>query len=121
MSFYSAEAELTPFGSMTPSQAHSLPFFSSSAIPSRLGNPGAVYVAVHSLGHLDLLWVSQVALVVKNPPATAGDVGDLGSIPGLGRSPGGGHGDPLQYSCLENPMDRGVWWAIVYRVAKSQT
>ena len=121
MSFYSAEAELTPFGSMTPSQAHLLPFFSSSAIPSHLGNPGAVYVAVHSLGYLDSLWVSQVALVVKNLTATAGDVGDLGSIPGLGRSPGGGHGDPLQDPCLESPMDRGVWWAIVYRVAKSQT
>ena len=49
---------------------------------------------------------SQVALVVKNLPANAGDVRDEGSIPGLGRSPGGGHGSPLQYSCLENPMDR---------------
>ena len=53
--------------------------------------------------------VSQVALVVKNLPANAGDVIDAGSIPGLGRSPGGGHGNPLQYSCLENPMDRGAW------------
>ena len=50
---------------------------------------------------------SQVALVVKNPPANAGDVRDKGLIPGLGRSPGAGHGNPLQYSCLENPMDRG--------------
>ena len=49
---------------------------------------------------------SQVALAVKNPPANAGD---LGSIPGLGRSPGEGHGNPLQYSCLENPTDRGAW------------
>ena len=49
--------------------------------------------------------------VVKSPPATAGDAGDTGSIPGLGRSPGGGNGSPLQYSCLENPMDRGAWWA----------
>ena len=47
--------------------------------------------------------------MVKNPPANAGDVGDTGSIPGSGRSPGDGHGNPLQYSCLENPMDRGVW------------
>ena len=54
---------------------------------------------------------SQVALVVKNPPANAGNVRDLGLIPGWGRSPGGGHGNPLQYSCLENPMDRGAWWA----------
>ena len=53
---------------------------------------------------------SQVALVVKNPSANAGDVRDKGSIPGLGGFPGGGHGNPLQYSCLENPMDRGAWW-----------
>ena len=52
---------------------------------------------------------------------SACSVGDLVSIPGLGRSPGGGHGNPLQYSCLENPMDRGVWQATVHRVAKSQT
>ena len=49
------------------------------------------------------------------------DVGGLGSIPGLGRSPGEGNGTPLQYSCLENPMDRGAWWATVYGVTKSQT
>ena len=49
------------------------------------------------------------------------NVGDLGSIPGLGRSPGEGNGNPLQYSCLENPMDGGVWWATVYGVPKSQT
>ena len=49
--------------------------------------------------------------VVKNLPANAGHIGDTGSIPGLGRSPGGGNGNPLQYSCLDNPMDRGAWWA----------
>ena len=54
-------------------------------------------------------WDSQVALVVKNPPAS---VGDTCSVPGSGRSPGEGHGDPFQYSFLENPMDRGAWWAI---------
>ena len=59
--------------------------------------------------------------MVKKLPANAGDVGDAGSIPGLERPPGGGHGTPLQYSCLENPMDRGAWWATVCRVAKSQT
>ena len=59
--------------------------------------------------------------MVKNPPANAGDVTEAGSIPGLGRSPGGRHGNPLQYSCLENPMDRGAWWDIVHTVAKSQT
>ena len=56
---------------------------------------------------------SQAVLVVKNPPASAGDMRDVGSIPGLGRSPGGGHGSPLQHSCLENPRDRGAWWAQV--------
>ena len=55
---------------------------------------------------------SQVALVVKNPPANAGDSGNAGSIPGSGRSPGEGHGNPLQFSCLENPTDRGAWRAI---------
>ena len=64
---------------------------------------------------------SQVALVVKNLPASAGDVRDVSSIPGLGRSPGEGHGNPLRYSCLENPMDRGAWLAMVHSVAKSQT
>ena len=54
---------------------------------------------------------SQVMLVVRN----------MSSIPGWGRSPGGGHGNPLQYSCLENPMDRGTWWAMVHRVTKSRT
>ena len=55
------------------------------------------------------MYTSQVALVVKDLPANAGDLRDIGLIPGLGRSPGGGHGNPLQYSCLENPMDRGAW------------
>ena len=60
-------------------------------------------------------------LVVKNPPANAENVRALGLIPGLGRSPEGGHGNPLQYSCLENPMDRGAWWAIVHGIKKSRT
>ena len=62
-----------------------------------------------------------MTLAVKNPPVNVGDVRELSSIPGLGRSPGGGHGNPLQYSSLENPMDRGAWRATVHRVAKSQT
>ena len=53
--------------------------------------------------------VSQMVLVVKNSLANAEDIKDMGSVPGLGRSPGGGHGNPLQYSCLENPMDGGAW------------
>ena len=67
----------------------------------------------HSPGPIFRKW-----LRVKNLPATAGDPG---SIPGLERSPGGGHGNPLQYSCLENPTDRGAWWATVHGVAKSWT
>ena len=59
--------------------------------------------------------------MVKNLPANAGDTRDTGSIPGGGRSPGEGHGNPLQYSCLENPMGRGAWWATVHGVAKNQT
>ena len=59
--------------------------------------------------------------MVKNPPTNVGDIRDTGSIPGSGRSTGGGHGNPFQYSYLENPMDRGAWQATVYRVAKSQT
>ena len=62
-----------------------------------------------------------MALVFKNPPADAGDIRDTGSIPGLGRSPGERNGNPLQYSCLENPMDRGDWWTAVHGVTKSQT
>ena len=64
------------------------------------------------------VWASQVALVVKNPPATVGDVIDVGSIPGSGRCPGGGHGNPLQYSFLENLMHRGAWQATVHGIAK---
>ena len=66
-------------------------------------------------------WASQVVLVVKSPFANAGDLRDVGSIPGLGRSPGEGNGYPLQYSCLGNPMDWGAWWATVHRVAQSRT
>ena len=62
-----------------------------------------------------------VALVVKTPPANAGDIRDRDSIPASGRSPRGGHGNPLQYSCLKNPMDRGDWQATVCRAAKSWT
>ena len=58
--------------------------------------------------------------VVKNPPANTGDESDTGVLPGVGRSPGEGHGKPLQYSCLDNPMDRGAWQAIVHGVTKSQ-
>ena len=64
---------------------------------------------------------SQVTLMVRNLSANAGDIREVGSIPGIGRSPGERHGNPLQYSCLENPMYRGAWWATVHRVVKSLT
>ena len=63
----------------------------------------------------------QAALVVKNLPANAGDIRDTGFIPGLGRSPGKGNGNPLQYSCQKNPMDRRTWRATVLGVSKSWT
>ena len=66
-------------------------------------------------------WASQVAIVVKNLPANSGDTGDVVSIPGLGRSPGEGNDNPLRYSCLERPMDRGAWWATVHGVTESDT
>ena len=67
------------------------------------------------------IWVSQVGLVEKNPLAKAGDIRDASSSPGSGRSPGGGHGKPLQYSFLENPMDRGAWRAAGHSVAQRRT
>ena len=68
--------------------------------------------------NVETVWASQMAPVVKNSSANAGDPG---SISVLGRSPGEGNGNPLQYSCLENPMDRGAWWATVHGVANSWT
>ena len=59
--------------------------------------------------------------VIKNSPTNAGNIRDEGLIPGSGRFPGGGHGNPLQYSCLENPMGRRAWWTTVHEAAKSQT
>ena len=76
---------------------------------------GGHHQATNTLG------ASQVMLVVKNQPANAGGIKGMSLIPGLGISPGGGHGNPLQYFCLENPMDRGAWWATVHRVTKSRT
>ena len=64
---------------------------------------------------------SEVALVVKTPPANAGDVRDVGSIPGSGSSPGEGQGNPLQHFCLGNSMVRGPWWATVHGVTKGRT
>ena len=77
----------------------------------------------HHAPYIITLPVTQVSgfpggSVVKNPPASAGDARDVSSISGSGRSPGVGNGNPLQYSCLGNPMDRGGWWAIVHRVTE---
>ena len=73
-----------------------------------------MYITAHA-------WDSQVALAVKNLSANAGDIRDVGLIPGWGRSPGAGHGNPLQYSCPENPMDGGAWQATVHQAAQSRT
>ena len=95
---------------------------------SCLENPrdgGAWWAAIYGVAQSRtwLKWLSSSRLlVVKNLPANAEDIRDVGSIPGWGRLPGERHGNPLQYSCLENPMDRGVWWAIiVHGVTKSRT
>ena len=66
-------------------------------------------------------WGFSLGSVVKNQPANAGDAGNVGSVPGFGRSPGERNGNPLQYSCLENPRDRGAWHTAVHGVAKSWT
>ena len=79
-----------------------------------------VYLGVGLLGHVATLGFPMV-LVVRNLPSNAGDIRDRGSVPGSGRSPGGGHGRPLQCSCLENPLDRGSWWATVHGITRSQT
>ena len=80
-----------------------------------------IFQAGDRLSHPWFQRASQVALIVKSLPAKAGDLRDTGLIPGLGKSPGGGNGNPFQHSCLENPRDRGAWWAAVYGVAQSWT
>ena len=99
--------------------------------PYSIRNLTALHCCHQSLNHHYFslgMWVSQgchgasqVVLVVKNPPANAEDVRDMGLVSGLGRSPGGWHGNLLQYSCLENPMDKGASWAAVHRITKIQT
>ena len=113
---------ITPASSMAPAlQADSLP-------PSHCESP-IQYLPLPSFIYSELWFstgASQVVLVVKkkkkkNQPANAGDTRDTGSIPGSGRSPGKGNGNPFQYSCLGNPLDRGSWQATVHGVVKSQT
>ena len=80
------------------------------------------HLNIKSFSHrYHFIWASQMMLVVKNPLVNAADVRDAGSIPGLGRTPEEGNGYPLQYSCLGNPMNRGVWRALAHRIAKSHT
>ena len=137
----------SPWGCWGSDTTERIPFhFSLSCIGEGTGNPlqcsclenprdvGAWWAAIYGVAQsqTQLKWLSssssnlvyrasQMSLMVKNLPANAGDIRDVGSIPGLGRSPGRGHGNPLQYSCLENPMDRGAWQATVLGVTKSQT
>ena len=92
---------------------------SSSSASSPTSHSIVSLNALHMNSLLPVYWTYQVVLVVKNLPANAGDIRDSGSIPRLGRSSGGGHGKSFQCSCLENPRDRGAWWAAVQRVAKS--
>ena len=97
--------------------------------PQRVGHDGSNWVCMHTHTHTHShthththshthIWASQVVLVVKNLPANARNVRDVGSTPGSGKSPGGGCGNPLQYSCLENAMDRWAWWATVHGIAR---
>ena len=79
----------------------------------------SAHLRLLQLGKLRHGRVSQVVLVIENLPANAGDVGDSGLIPGSGTSPGGGHGNPLQYFCLENPIYRGAWQATVHSITQS--
>ena len=91
-----------------------------------------LYIYIFSFGFFSIIGYYKIFNIVpcayiggfpggSEVKVSACNAGDLGSIPGLGRSPGEGNGNPLQYSCLENPMDRGAWWATVHGVAKSQT
>ena len=79
-----------------------------------------IFCIIHLSSNTGLMG-SPGGTVVKNSPSNAGDVAEVGLIPVLGRSPGGGNGNPFQYSCLENPMHRGAWWATVHGVTKSWT
>ena len=106
-------------GSGVGTSAGSQAFFSLSVALIHTWRPKVAdgcYTLVYWYGsRYSISWASQVTLVVKNPPANAGDIRDLSSIPGSGRSPGEGNDNTLQYSCLRNPMDRGAWQATVHR------
>ena len=100
-----------------PSKSHRLIFFGSVMIGA-LFSIRQIQRKVFALSKATICYGLSRWCVVKHLPPDAGDAGDEGLIPGSGRSPGGGNGNPLQYSCLENPTDRGPWWATVHRVTK---
>ena len=112
------DASLHRLTYIPPLSANHLPIFMIPLIPTLLPSSPESCIS-HIL--ISLSEASQVALVVKNLPVNAGDNRDMGLISGLGRSPGEGNGNPLQYSCLENTMNGEAWWATVHGVAKSQT
>ena len=97
--------------------------FSESLLYLRQFSESFPQHTIHLMLDWSYIWLraSQTALVVKNMPASAGDIRDMASIPWSERSPGGGHGNPLQYYCLENPTDRGDWQATVHRVSRNWT
>ena len=101
----------------------STPVFLSGEPPWTEESSGLIHGVTikHSIAQYVYVGFFHVGLRAKNPAANAGDIRYMGSIPGSGRSPGGGHGSPLQYSFLKSPMDRGAWRATVHRVTKSQT
>ena len=112
----------SPGNLLTPGTEPESPALQADSLPSESPGPRRRQFLMNIFWLIyPKLRTSHVALVVKNPLASAGDKRDLGSIPGWRRSPGEGNGNPLQYSCLENPMDRGAWRATVHGVAKSQT
>ena len=118
-------SSVSSFSCLSPGSSHIfLPEFLDTFISS-LTHPYVHHPSIYSVTSLHSCYepirASQLVLVIKNLPANAGDRKDAGSIPGLGGSSGVGHGNPLQYSCLENPMDREVWQAIVHSVTKSRT
>ena len=96
--------------------SYNIPGFFDENIPSQL-----IFAKHCLLNIFGFVSASQVVPMVKNPPANAGDAGDMGSIPGSERSPGVGNGNPLYYCCLENFMDRGAWQATMHGAAKCQT
>ena len=91
-------------------------FFSLHSLLALSWPHSSMFTTVNSL-----IYILYLALVVKNPPASVGDIKDVDSVPGLGRSPGEGKGNPLQYFCVENPIDLGALWVTVRGVAKNWT